>query len=72
MYYEDTEHLHLANVDERDIKDNANKLIRKANYVINPDITDSDSISSETSQSGSHAQIPYLQQCKVKSRNQGT
>ena len=23
-------------------------------------------------QSGSHAQIPYLQQCKVKSRNQGT
>jgi hypothetical protein len=22
--------------------------------------------------SGSHAQIPYLQQCKVKSRNQGT
>ena len=50
MYYEGTEHLHLANVDERDIKDNANKLIRKANYVINPDITDSDSISSETSE----------------------
>ena len=23
-------------------------------------------------ESGSHAQIPYLQQCKVKSRNQGT
>ena len=23
-------------------------------------------------QSGSHAQIPYLQQCIVKSRNQGT
>ena len=23
-------------------------------------------------QSGSHTQIPYLQQCKVKSRNQGT
>jgi hypothetical protein len=27
---------------------------------------------SEVNQSGSHAQIPYLQQCKVKSRNQGT
>ena len=28
--------------------------------------------SSYPGQSGSHAQIPYLQQCKVKSRNQGT
>ena len=47
----DVEHLRLANVDEWDIpKDNTDKPIRKANYVINPDISDSDSISSETSE----------------------
>ena len=45
------EHLRLANVDEWDIpKDNTDKPIRKANYVINPDISDSDSIRSETSE----------------------
>ena len=42
------EHLHLANVDEWDIpKDNTNKPIR---HVINPEISDSDSISSEISE----------------------
>lgn len=44
------EHLRLANVDEWDIpKDDANKPIRKANYVISPDISDSDGTSSTTS-----------------------
>ena len=41
----------MANVDEWDIpRDNTNKPIRKANYVIHPDISDSDSISSEISE----------------------
>ena len=46
------EYLRLANVDEWD-KDNTNKPIRKATYVINPDISDSDSINSETSEDNS-------------------
>ena len=41
----------MVNVDEWDIpKYNTNKPIRKANYVIHRDISDSDSISSETSE----------------------
>lgn len=39
-------------VDEWD-KDNTNKPIRKATYVITPDISDSDSINSETSEDNS-------------------